>query len=230
MIRVLQNWEQVGDALLSVQRRGLPAHESAQKNWDHWLLLQAINDLPKTSRIIDLGCGNGFTLKLVAEAGFENLDGIDSNLSLKLSAWIHVWRWRKKTWRRPFRLHRGDLTEMHFESGIYDVAFSVSVIEHGVRLAPFLEECFRCLKPNGLLFLSADYWHPKITTGSADHAFGRPWHIFSRDEIERLLFVAEKVGFRLVEPGSIQASSTPMVHWQNKDYTTIAILLRKVQT
>jgi SAM-dependent methyltransferase len=227
MIRVLQSWDQVGDALLSVQKRGLPAHESAQKNWDHWLLLQAIEGISKTAPILDLGCGNGFTLKLLATDGFQNLDGIDSHLAMRLRLSRWVWSWRNRTTRRPFRLHRGDFTQMHFLPKHYDLAFSISVIEHGVRLAPFLEECHRVLKPGGLLFVTADYWDPKIATNSANHAFGRAWHIFSKEEIERFLFVAEKVGFHLVERAPIPPTGQPMIHWQTKDYTAISLLLQK---
>ncbi len=229
MIQVLQNWDQVGQALLEVQRRGLPAHESAQKNWDHRLLLDAIAGHPKDAKILDLGCGNGFTLRMLAEAGYTELDGIDTSLPARLLLSQMRWRWRKKTVRGPFRLHRGDFTEMNFRKLSYDLAFSISVIEHGVRLAPFLEECFRVLRPGGLLFLTADYWHPKIATDSSNHAFGRAWHIFSRDEMERLLFVAEKVGFRLVEPGPIPACSQALVHWHKKDYTLISLLFKKIE-
>jgi SAM-dependent methyltransferase len=227
MIRVLQNWTQAGNALLAVQRRGLPAHESAQKNWDHWLLLEAIADLPKGAPILDLGCGNGFTLKLLVADGHKNLDGIDAHLSMRLRLGKWLWRWRNRTLQKPFRLHRGDFTEMDFPAASYDAAFSISVIEHGVRLAPFLEECFRVLKPGGRLLITADYWDPKISTNSADHAFGRAWHIFSREEMERFLFVAQKVGFHLVEPGPIPPCGEPMIHWQNKEYTAISVLLRK---
>lgn len=230
MIRVLQNWEQVGNALLAVQRRGLPTHESAQKNWDHWLLLQAIENVPKNARVLDLGCGNGFTLKLLASAGYTDLEGIDSQLSARLLLGRALWQWRNRTGRKPYRLNRGDFTQMNFPAASFDLAYSVSVIEHGVRLAPFLEECFRVLRKDGLLFLTADYWNPKISTHSSNLAFGRAWYIFSKDEIERMLFVAEKVGFHLVEPGVIQPCVNPMVHWQNKDYTAVALLLRKVAT
>lgn len=230
MIQVLQNWDQVGEALLALQREGLPTHESAQKNWDHWVLLNAIRNYDRGIRVLDLGCGNGFTLKLLAAAGFRHLDGIDSHLSWRLLAARLLWAWRNKTLRKPYRLYRGDFTQMNFASNTYDFSFSVSVIEHGVRLAPFLEECHRVLKPEGLLLLTADFWHPKITTDSTNHAFGRAWHIFSREEMERMLFVAEKVGFHLVEAGPVPACANPMIHWQKKDYTAVSILLRKTRT
>jgi SAM-dependent methyltransferase len=227
MIRVLQSWDQVGEALLALQRQGLPTHESAQKNWDHWTLTECVKDLPKDAKILDLGCGSGFTLKLLAASGFKDLDGIDSQLTWRLWVARALWAWRNKTLRAPYRLHRGDFTQMKYASNTYDLAFSVSVIEHGVRLAPFLEECHRVLKPNGTLLLTADFWHPKVPTDSTNHAFGRAWHIFSKDEIERLLFVANKVGFHLVEPGPIPIGARPMIHWQRKDYTAISMLLRK---
>jgi SAM-dependent methyltransferase len=227
MTQVLQKWDEVGEALLAVQRRGLPAHESAQKNWDHWLLLRAFETQPKESRVLDLGCGNGFTLKLLAAVGFQNLDGIDSILTWRLRVGRLLWKWRNRTLRTPYRLHRGDFTQMKFPDATFDLAFSVSVIEHGVRLAPFLEECFRVLKPGGMLFLTADYWDPKVQTNSSNHAFGRAWYIFSKEEIERLFFVAEKIGFQQVDKSSIPPCRDPMIHWQNKDYTAISLLLQK---
>jgi SAM-dependent methyltransferase len=229
MMQLLQNWDQVGESLLAVQRRGLPAHESAQKNWDHWLLLSAIENEPKDAQILDLGCGNGFTLKLLAAAGYQNLIGIDATLSWRLLISRALWQWRNRTFRKPFQLRRGDFTEMSFPDASFDIAFSVSVIEHGVRLAPFLEECHRVLRPNGLLFLTADYWDPKVTTNSSNHAFGRAWYIFSKEEMERLFFVAEKIGFEILQRGPIPACKQPMIHWQSKDYTAIAIFLRKIK-
>ena len=230
MTQVLQSWEEVGAALLDVQRRGLPAHESAQKNWDHWLLLKAFASQPKDARILDLGCGNGFTLKLFAALGFTNLDGIDSLFTSRLILGRWLWKWRNRTLRTPYRLHRGDFTQMRFPGSSFDSAFSISVIEHDVRIAPFLEECFRILKPGGLLFLTCDYWDPKIQTTSVNHAFGRAWHIFSREEIERLIVVAEKIGFQQVDPSPIPDCKRPMIHWQNKDYTAISLLLQKPKT
>jgi len=227
-MQLLQNWDQVGESLLAIQRRGLPAHESVQQNWDHFLLLQAIEKYPKTAPVLDLGCGSGFTLRLLATAGYLNLAGIDVKLSSRLRIGRQLWRWRNRTSRQPFDLHRGDFTEMDFPKESFDVAYSISVIEHGVRFAPFLEECYRVLRPSGLLLLTADYWDPKIQTGSSHHAFGRAWYIFSKDEIERLIFVAEKIGFEVVGKGPIPPCARPMVHWQGKDYTTMALLLRKL--
>jgi SAM-dependent methyltransferase len=227
MIRVLQNWEEVGEALLTVQRRGLPAHESAQKNWDHSLLLNLVEKLPQNARILDLGCGKGFTLQLLAACGRQNLDGIDSTLDWTLRARRWKWKLTHRTMETPYRIHRGDFTQMAFPNETFDFAFSVSVIEHGVRLAPFLEECFRVLKPGASLFLTADYWEPKVPTNSSNHAYGRAWHIFSKEEIERLFFVAAKIGFQRVDDNAIPKCARPMIHWQDKDYTAISLILRK---
>lgn len=227
MTQVLQNWEQVGQALLAVQRRGLPADRSAPRNWDHWLLLQCLENFATAARILELGCGTGFTLRLLASAGYTNLDGIDSILNWRLRVGRWLWRWRNRTARSPYRVHTGDFTQTRFPNDAFDFAFSVSVIEHGVRLAPFLEECFRVLKPGGLLFLTADYWEPKIQTNSSNNAFGRAWNIFCRDEIERLFFIADKIGYHLVNKTPIPACAQPLIRWQDKEYTAIALLLRK---
>ena len=44
------------------------------------------SNIPKDSRIIDLGCGNGYTCCQLAEEGFLNLTGIDySENAIKLA-------------------------------------------------------------------------------------------------------------------------------------------------
>ena len=60
MIRVLQDWQEVGDSIFALQRLNLPLHSSPQKNWDHWLLFQALSDLDHGARVVDLGCGRGY--------------------------------------------------------------------------------------------------------------------------------------------------------------------------
>ena len=84
MIKVLQNWEEIGQAIITLQKSGLPLHETVQKNWDHFLLYNILAQENKNIKILDLGCGNGLTLKLFLALGFLNIYGIDFKINLDL--------------------------------------------------------------------------------------------------------------------------------------------------
>ena len=77
MIRVLSNWQEVGEAILDLQREGLPLHESPQKNFDHLVLRKTLATLDKGAAIVDLGCGGAHTLRFLHALRFRNISGID---------------------------------------------------------------------------------------------------------------------------------------------------------
>src|SRR5215813_7402106 len=80
LIRVLQDWREVGQCFLELQRAGLPAHETVQKNWDHLLLSQLVAPLPRDARVVDLGCGAGYTMSFLSALGFADICGVELHL------------------------------------------------------------------------------------------------------------------------------------------------------
>ena len=66
--------------------------------------------------------------------------------------------------REGIRLIKGDLTDTGLPAAHFDYLTCLSVIEHGVDVRAFVAECARLLKPGGKLFVTFDYWNPKITT------------------------------------------------------------------
>ncbi len=116
------------------------------------LMAKAIEDfLPNRSAIADIGCGNGFFLRLSAELGFEKFVAVDYF---------------------PLEPERSFLTEMsgvtflqkNFnQSGFLsdlpdsslDCVVSTEVFEHLYHHpVGYLQECWRVLRPGGLLLLS----------------------------------------------------------------------------
>jgi len=227
MIRILQNWTEVGDSWMSLCRAGLPLHETPQKNWDHALLRQLLQDIPRTARVLDLGCGGGFTLGFLHALGFHDLWGVDLNIEtrLRLKTWAR--RIRRRQVRAPWNILRRDITRTGLPNGSADAAVSVSVIEHGVPRQAFLQECARVLRPGGLLFVTTDYWESFPGDAQRGKAFGFSWDPFSRNDLQQLLEHASQAGFDLVEPGPIGACQVPTVHWQETDYTFAAIGWRR---
>jgi SAM-dependent methyltransferase len=227
LINVLQDWGEVGDSILSIQRRGLPLHSTAQKNWDHALLLNALTPLSHDSAIIDLGCDEGLTLNFLRAAGYENLYGLDLNISWRARAAQLVRMWRRRSLKPPYHLGRASITQTPFEAGRFAAALSISTIEHGVDKPAFLREAARILKPGGLLFVTTDYWQERIRVSESFRAYGQRWEIACCDDIAQFLKSAAAVGLSPRSGCEIPACSQRTVHWGDADYTFIAMIFRK---
>jgi SAM-dependent methyltransferase len=217
MIEVLQNWLEIGNATLSLQRRELPTHITVQKNWDQFLLDQQLQNAPKQAAVLDLGCGDCCTLKFLAALGFTNLSGIDLHLPPQSST-------------LPYKLYQGNLMHTSFPEQSFDWAISISVIEHGVDLKAFFSEAYRILKPNGMLLVTTDYWEDKIGVDPSIQPFGLPWQIFSKAQIQEAIAIAQTCGFELKEDRDIPACADKTVTWYNQDYTFIALSFHKAIT
>ena len=217
MIKVLKNWQEIGDATLTLQRKGLPTHSDTRKNWDLSLLYQTIASENRNSRIVDLGCSPGCTLVFLISLGFTNLYGIDFDLDFNGGR------------NFPANLYQGDLTDTNFESDFFDVAISISVVEHGVDLKDLFSEVNRILKNDGLLFLTTDYWGEKQDVGEIN-PLGLPWKVFSEADIQDLINVAQDYGFSLNEDINIPSCSERTIIWQGIEYTFIALIFKKKET
>src|ERR1041384_1634629 len=213
MIRVLQNWQEIGEATRSLQRKGLPTHSSVVKNWDLFGLYKTLTGCNKSEAILDLGCGSGETLKLLYALGFRFIYGIDLQIAWRLRVSQLTRMVREKSVRAPFHLYKGDITKTHFPNLSFNYAVCISVVEHGVDLATFFSEVHRLLKPSGKLFLTTDYWEESIKTGNSIEAFGLPWKIFSRGEIEEIIKMAQHIGLNLESKIEVPACSEKTVFW-----------------
>jgi len=227
MIKVLQDWFEIGDANKFLNRKGLPKHLTAEKNWDLYQLYTVLDPLPRESKLMDLGCGRLMALKLLYAMGFRNLYGVDLSIGLegRLSQLNRMWRGRSL--KPPFHLHRGDLTRTGFPDGAFDIAVCISVIEHGVNLTDFLSESSRILRPGGLLFITTDYWKEGVEAGDNGRPFGLPWKIFSGKDIEGLIRSSYNFGFSPYTDLYLLDCSDRCVVWNNREYTFLCMILKK---
>jgi len=100
-------------------------------------------DLPKETKILDVACGEGEMLDLMAEAGFSNLTGTDPFEPL-----------RNKD--RKWRFVQGSAGKLPFSPGDFDVILCAHSLHHlaGIQeIQQFLNETERILRPGGRLFL-----------------------------------------------------------------------------
>ena len=227
MIKVLQNWEEIGQCVQGLCRKGLPTHQSPEKNWDLYQLVQVVQDLPPTAHIVDLGCAGSNILKLLYALGYQNLQGIDLSIPILDRLRQGGRMWRNRSFRRPYRISRQNMTKTRFADGSFDLAVCVSVIEHGVEGSQFLAEASRILKPGGRLFLTTDYWEVKIPVDATIRDFNLPWMICSRGEMEELIRTAKNHSLYLWEECAIPDCGNTCVVWKQREYTFIGIVFRK---
>ncbi|MFX0025472.1 MAG: class I SAM-dependent methyltransferase [Candidatus Hermodarchaeota archaeon] len=104
-----------------------------------------LNYLPKEGKIIDAGCGFGKWVIFLSERGYEVI-GVDNN-NLAIT--------KLKQFRSSLKVEIGDILKLNYPDNFFDAYISMGVIEHfedGPLIA--LEEAYRVLKPNGLIFVS----------------------------------------------------------------------------
>jgi 2-polyprenyl-3-methyl-5-hydroxy-6-metoxy-1,4-benzoquinol methylase len=109
---------------------------------------QAIKNLPEESvDCLDVGSGNVLEFEKILHQHRKHKDKVDcvDQLSLSLSLSRKVYRqFYVRDVNQPFNLKKK-----------YDVVFCFEVIEHVDNTDVLLQNCYKHLKPNGLLMLSA---------------------------------------------------------------------------
>ena len=156
-------------------------HEAASRVSTFEKSLERIEALRATGRLLDVGCYTGVFISVASRSGWDCI-GIEPS-----------------TWAADYARGQGlrvlnhTLREANLESGLFDVITMWDVIEHLPDPVEEIRECYRLLKPGGLLCLS---------TMNVESAFARllgkrwPWYMrmhlyyFSPLTISRLLEMA----------------------------------------
>jgi len=112
-----------------------------------------VRQLPqKNAAVLDIGCGTGLTCRLLAEQGYDRLDGIDLSRDMLGVA-------RERDIYRD--LIQADVNQpLPLESASYDGVISSGTFTHGHVGPQPLAEIFRVLKPGGVLACTVhqDLW------------------------------------------------------------------------
>jgi SAM-dependent methyltransferase len=148
-------------------------------------------DLPADAHILDVGCGDGFHLRILRDFGpatwrLEGLEPDAKAVAAARSAGLTV--------------HRGTIQEVSLPEGRYDLLMLIATIEHVDNPVAVLQAARALLKPGGRLI---------VVTDNADtydfalfgrrhwggYHFPRHWQLFTR---QTLSMVAERSGLEVV--------------------------------
>jgi 2-polyprenyl-3-methyl-5-hydroxy-6-metoxy-1,4-benzoquinol methylase len=121
--------------------------------WDHSIVLpcvlRAVQSIPATGAILDIGCGNGAMLAHIQRHGSWSLSGVETSesaVSIARGQGLDV------------RLSNGDGDLLSlFEQGAFDLVLSVEVIEHVFDPRGLLHQARQLLRPEGRLLLTTPY-------------------------------------------------------------------------
>jgi ubiquinone/menaquinone biosynthesis C-methylase UbiE len=143
---------------------GDPGEETLRKKWHSVYASDALSrrrkkthlqklkktgflDLPKTAKILDVACGEGEMLDLMAETGFSDLAGLDP---------FEPSRRRTLAWK----FVQGSGGKLPFQVNDFDVILCAHALHHfsGVEeIKQFLNEAERVLRPGGRLYIIDHY-------------------------------------------------------------------------
>ncbi len=168
----------LGDRLLGALVGAIPPlAETLERGW------ATLARLPN-GRLLEIGCGGGDSLKLLAGWGWR-VEGLDPDPGA-----VECSR------GKGFDVRLGNLFEQRYPEGTFDAVISSHVIEHVPDPRALLHECLRVLRPGGrLIFLTPNgqsWLHGRFGNHWRDLDPPRHLHIFNAGS---LLGLAQQIGF-----------------------------------
>lgn len=165
-------------------------------------VLQWCRGLGDAARILDVGCGDGFHLRLLRDFGRPawKLEGVDASERAVEAAR-----------RAGLVVHHGTIERLDLPAATYDLVLLIATIEHVDDPAGVLRAVRRLLTPGGRVVIVTD------NTATTDFAvfgarhwggyhFPRHFNLFNRSTLERLAAITE------LDVDSIETVMSP-VNW-----------------
>lgn len=141
--------------------------------------------ISNTDSILDIGCGNGYVLKMLTSQNNCMLTGIDPSASIIKDAFRRCHKFVKNG-RMTFLCQ--NVKEMSFADNSFSKAYTINTVYFWENLNNTLSDIRRVLKPNGLLI---NTFYSNETLSRFSHTkFG-----YKRFTVEQLTVAGHDAGF-----------------------------------
>ena len=176
----LQSREEIEICRRILYRNGFISHVHGCKDWDLASIIPAIDD----GNFLDMGSSDSTILK---------------NISiLKISGKLHGIDLREPTDPvKGVKYIIGDLMDTKLPDNYFKNITCLSVIEHEVDFKKFAQEVARLLQPDGRIFITFDYWDPKVKTDMT--LYDLKWQPLDKQAVNNLIAELERHDLYLVE-------------------------------
>lgn len=152
-------------------------------------------------RVLDLGCGNGWATRLIAQAN-AGVQAIGIDASAKMIARAEALH--SLTIRARYEV--GSFEKLDFKDAHFDRVFSMEALYYATDLGQAIRECFRVLKPGGSVETLVDYYEESAASEPWAKVMGLALHRLSEPGWSA---VFEKAGFRPVTTARVIDSRGP---------------------
>lgn len=158
--------------------------------------------------ILEVGCGNGLFLRLLARAGYD-AEGMDISEADVAYARDQL----------ALRVFHGTLEDLTFAADRYDAVLLVSVLEHVPDPPDTVRQVFRILRPGGWIVVSVpviDSWQAKL--------LGPRWGAVTEAPRHLMIPSCAGVGRLLTAAGFSDVRSAPMPVADNAGLIALSLL------
>jgi len=158
--------------------------------WYRALIPDLVHGLTAQTKLLELGCGQGHVLRLLAREGKlpeANIWGIDQSQTAVDLVKQHL---------PAARLEAGDIYELTLPKQQFDVCLLMETIEHLEHPAPALRNIYEVLAPGGVLYLSfPNYLHlPWLVVRLLAERLNRPnWIVLQPIDKIYTVFAAKRM-------------------------------------
>ena len=182
MNKLLRTRKEVDRCTAYLKDRSLISHVFTCKDFDIALICQELKD----GDMLDMGSNGSFILPNAVKLGIKGRKcGIDlGKPEYDLTGIDYV---------------QGDLMVSPYPDQSFDTITCLSVIEHEVSYEKLAKECARLLRPGGVLYITFDYWHPKVDT-TGIKLYDLSWNILDQGEVLMLIRILHEAGLEQTSP------------------------------
>ncbi len=180
MCKFLKRQAEIVECTDYLIQHGYASHSLPCKNWEIAHIISELSD----GNLLDMGSTDSFILK---NAVLKQLKGEKYGIDLR----------RPNAVSKDIKYIVGDLLNVPMPDQYFKNITCLSVIEHGVDLERFATEASRLLAPGGKLYVSFDYWVPKIITNAI--LYGAKWNLLDDKDVNNLVYYCKKQNLQLTE-------------------------------